>query len=131
MSYPLHFFVTAIIVYIIGTLQYLLRYLIKFRVPLKCEEVTDLCSICNISLLIFDETFHGYYVHGRSPYGQAEVSSGELRKALEYEMAGKAQERGLTSLEPNLQTFEIYMPKRMLQDYRDHYLKDVREEILK
>lgn len=46
-------------------------------------------------------------------------------------MAGKAQERGLTSLEPNLQTFEIYMPKRMLQDYRDHYLKDVREEILK
>jgi len=23
----------------------------------------------NISVLMFDETFHGYYIHGRSPYG--------------------------------------------------------------
>lgn len=69
MNYPLHFFVTTVVIYAIGTIQYLLRYIIKFRVPLKIEEITDLCSICNLSLLIFDETFHGYYVHGRSPYG--------------------------------------------------------------
>lgn len=90
MNYPLSFFITAFIIYIIGAAQYFLRYLIKFKIPLKIEEMTDLCAICNISLLIFDETFHGYYIHGRSPYGQAEVSSGDLRKALEYECAGKA-----------------------------------------
>jgi hypothetical protein len=60
-------------------------------VPLKTEELTDLCSICNISVLLFDNSFHGYYIHGRSPYGQAEVSSEILRKALEYEESGKAQ----------------------------------------
>lgn len=59
------------------------------------------------------------------------MSSEILRKALEYEQSGKAQQRGLTSEEPNMQTFEIYMPRDMLLHYKDHYLKDVNEEILK
>lgn len=122
---------TAIVVYAIGIGQYIVRYAIKLKVPLKIEELTDLCSICNISMLLFDNSFHGYYIHGRSPYGQAEVSSEILRKALEYEESGKAQQRGLSSEEPNMQTFEIYMPRDMLQHYKDHYLKDVNEEILK
>ena len=36
----------------------------------------------NISVLMFDETFHGYYIHGRSPYGQAEISTEKLQKAI-------------------------------------------------
>ena len=76
--------------YAIGVIQYGLRYLVKFRMPLKVEDMVDLCSVCNISMLMFDNSFHGYYVHGRSPYGQAEVSSEILRKALEYESSGKA-----------------------------------------
>jgi len=101
-NYALKFFITAIVIYVIGTGQYVLRYLIKFRKPLKTEELVDLCTICNISMLFFDNSFHGYYVHGRSPYGQAEVSSEVLRKALEYEESGKGQSRGLTQEEPNL-----------------------------
>lgn len=116
---------TTIVIYVIGIVQYLLRYIFKFKVPLRAEEFIDLCSITNISILMFDNSFHGYYIHGRSPYGQAEVSSEVLRRAIEYESSGKAQQRGLTPEEPNLQTFEIFMPKRMLQDYKDHYLKDV------
>lgn len=68
-NYVLNFFVTTIIIYAIGIGQYIFRYLIKFKFPLKIEELTDLCSICNISLLLFDNSFHGYYIHGRSPYG--------------------------------------------------------------
>ena len=45
---------------------------------------------------MFDNEFHGYYIHGRSPFGQAEVSSEGLIRALEYESTGKAQQRGLT-----------------------------------
>ena len=109
-NYVLNFFVTTLVMYAIGIAQYVIKYLIKFRVPLKIEEFTDLCAICNISVLMFDNEFHGYYIHGRSPYGQSEVSSEALIKALEYETTGKAQQRGLTPDEPNLQTFEIFMP---------------------
>ena len=90
-NFVLNFFITAMVIYAIGIAQYLFQYMIKLKVPLKAEEFTDLCSICNISVLMFDNSFHGYYIHGRSPYGQAEVSSEILRKALEYEATGKAQ----------------------------------------
>lgn len=53
-NYVLNFFVTAILIYIIGIVQYVWLYIIKFRVPLQIEEFTDLCAICNISVLMFD-----------------------------------------------------------------------------
>jgi hypothetical protein len=31
---------------------------------LKFQDFMDLCSVSNISLLIMDQHFHGYYVHG-------------------------------------------------------------------
>jgi meckelin len=68
-NYVLQFFFTAIIMYAIGICQYVIRYVLKFKYPLKCEQFVDLCSICNISLLMFDHSFHGYYIHGKSPYG--------------------------------------------------------------
>jgi meckelin len=72
----LFFFVTTIIIFAVGAAQYLFRYFptVAKNMPMKHTEFTDLCSITNISVLMFDESFHGYYVHGRSPYGQAEVS---------------------------------------------------------
>lgn len=68
-NYVLNFFVTAIILHIIGVVQYILRYAIKLWNPLPVEEFTDLCAISNISVLMFDSDFRGYYIHGRSPYG--------------------------------------------------------------
>lgn len=77
--------------YIIGAAQYAFRYLVKLWFPLPIEEFTDLCAISNISVLMFDSEFRGYYIHGRSPYGQAEVTSSDLIKSLECEMTGQAQ----------------------------------------
>jgi hypothetical protein len=53
-NFVLNFFVTTIVMYVIAIVQYVWAYLIKFRVPLKIEEFTDLCAICNISVLMFD-----------------------------------------------------------------------------
>lgn len=71
LNYTLHFFVTTLIIYSVGIVQYVFRYLppVKNRFPMKHTEFTDLCSITNISVLMFDESYHGYYIHGRSPYG--------------------------------------------------------------
>jgi meckelin len=71
LNYALFFFVTTFLIYVIGVIQYVIRFLppIKGMFPQKHIEFVDLCSICNISILMFDESFHGYYIHGRSPYG--------------------------------------------------------------
>lgn len=42
--------------------------------PMPYEDFVDLCAISNISLIIFDEALHGYYIHGMNPFGQAEGS---------------------------------------------------------
>ena len=90
VNYTLFFFVTACLIYGIGIIQYALSYILAGSFPLKYTEFVDLCSITNMSVLMFDESFHGYYIHGRSPYGQAEISQEKLKKALEFEASGKA-----------------------------------------
>lgn len=101
-NYVINFFVTAMVMYGIGIAQYIVRYAVKLWVPLPIEDFTDICAICNVSVLMFDNEFKGYYIHGRSPYGQAEVSSSDLIRSLEYESTGQAQQRGLTPDDPNL-----------------------------
>jgi len=65
-----------------------LRKLIVLRFPTPVQEFTDLCSIANISIIVFDKQFHGYYLHGMAPSGQAEGSIGELKRSLELESKG-------------------------------------------
>ena len=130
-NYTLFFFVTACLIYTIGILQYVVAYGLRHWVPLRHEEFVDLCSITNMSVLMFDESFHGYYIHGRSPYGQAEISTEKLKKALEFEASGKAQIRGLSEANPSMQTFEIFIPRDLLKEYKLSYLQDVQTQIQK
>ena len=88
-NWVIFFFVSTLVMYVIAGVQYGGRYLIKKWFPLKNEEFTDLCSISNISVLLFDDSLGGYYIHGRSPYGYTEISSEQLRRSLEQEAAGK------------------------------------------
>lgn len=49
------------------------------------EDFVDLCAISNISLIIFDEALHGYYIHGMNPFGQAEGSLQYIESVFEKE----------------------------------------------
>lgn len=101
-NFALFFFVTTIVIYGVGLAQYGFAHLMRPIRPLRTEEFVDLCSVCNISVLMFDDTLQGYYIHGVSPYGYAEISAERLRKSLEFEASGKAQIRGLSSDDPDL-----------------------------
>lgn len=68
-NYTLFFFVTACLIYAIGCLQYAVKHALAGSFPLRHVEFVDLCSITNMSVLMFNESFQGYYIHGRSPYG--------------------------------------------------------------
>ena len=55
----------------------------------------DLCSVANISVIMFNEDLNGYYIHGRSPSGSADVSFEKLRLNLQAECQGNSTIRGI------------------------------------
>lgn len=53
--------------------------------PLPIQDFTDLCCIANISIIFFDHTLHGYYLHGKTPSGIAEGDLNHLSAVLTKE----------------------------------------------
>jgi len=99
--------------------------LISIKFPQAYVDFVDLCSVANISLIIFNEDLNGYYIHGKSPSGAADASSEKLRLQLEGESLGKSTHRGLHQSIGDCQTFEIFMPKGVIEDYRNNFFTPV------
>lgn len=116
-SYVLAYFLFTLVIMVTGVTLYLLRYIIAFLFPLRYMDFVDLCSVANVSIFIFDEKFHGYYIHGESPSNSSDVTIGELKRALDNESEGNAAKRGLTAKNPNLQTYEFYLPYAERKDF--------------
>ena len=89
----------------------------------------DLCSVANMSVIIFNEDLNGYYIHGKSPSGSSDVSARQLRLNLESEAIGNANIRGIHSQYPDDQTFELFMPNNMIDDYKKNFLNEVMNEL--
>lgn len=78
----------------------------------------NLCTLTNISLLIMDDRYHGYYLHGRSPYEFADCSMNTLIDQMKREENGFMTERGLGDPEAprDCQSFEFFSSR----DFREH-----------
>jgi meckelin len=88
--------------------------ILQIRNPPSYVDFVDLCSVANISVLLFNENYQGYYIHGKSPLGAADVSSEKLRLNLIAEEQGEGAVRGIHRSMPNAQTFEIFLPADMI-----------------
>ena len=84
-NYALNFVIIVTIVYAIGCSTYFAGMLVTPFYPHDYVEFVDLCSIANISVIMFNEDLNGHYIHGKSPSGAADVSSERLRLNLENE----------------------------------------------
>lgn len=110
------------------------RRLFKVWFPLPVEDFVDLCCISNISVFIFDETLHGYYIHGRNPIGKSEGSLEHIESVFEKESESKqsstvdnARGRGLQENdEQAMQTFELVVPRIMRHEFNKIYLERMR-----
>ena len=74
-------------------------------------------SLSNISLLVFDEKCHGYYVHGKSVHSSADTNLEELNNCLQKEANDLVPRRGL--LDTNQQSFEFFATR----EFRDVFDK--------
>ncbi|XP_015791559.1 meckelin-like [Tetranychus urticae] len=75
----------------------------------KLDEFVDLCSVSNVSLFCLLYQRFGFYIHGRSPNGRADVNMKEMHELLKREEDDLCSKRGLL---PNTdqQTFEMLLP---------------------
>ena len=63
-SYPLVFFTVAFTVFLIGLVGYFSIMLTQWLNPNSYVEFVDLCSLANMSVLMFDAELKGFYIHG-------------------------------------------------------------------
>ena len=83
INYVLKFFLSAFIFLCIMAVQYIFEGFNSYFNSLKFQEFTDLCSVSNISMLIMDEHFHGYYIHGKAPWRQSDLMLSDLKRNLD------------------------------------------------
>ncbi|XP_026575517.1 meckelin-like [Pseudonaja textilis] len=82
----------------------------------KIHQFIDLCSLSNVSVFILTHRCYGFYIHGRSIHGHAEVSLDTMLSYLRKEEDNLCPLRGL---EPNseVQTFEVLLTDRTRMFY--------------
>lgn len=102
----------------IGLLQYLLYQAIYIRCfEDKTSSFMDLCSVANVSMFIMSHTQFGYYIHGRSPHGNADKSMQEMTRAFMKEQNDITARRGLGQ-NSEQQAFSISISDRLSKQYR-------------
>ena len=93
--FVLTFFVIALVIFGVGCIVYYLTMVVILKYPPPFVNFIDLCTVANMSVIIFNEDLRGYYIHGKSPSGAADVNSERLRLNLLSEANGNAMIRGI------------------------------------
>ena len=126
----LRHFIGTFILFMSGVAQYVIVRLLQVWNPTQKTEFLDLCSVANISVLIFQDSLRGYYIHGQSPLGVADTTLQQLIQFLEEEGRGKIKGRGITDEKnDNLQTYEIYLSFSMRKIIDGLYFLPTGQEI--
>ena len=82
--------------FILALVQYLVYVTLYERfVEDKVINFLDLCSMSNISVFILIENLYGYYLHGRSPHGVADVDMKGMLTNFKREKEELIGRRGL------------------------------------
>ncbi|RNA07664.1 meckelin isoform X1 [Brachionus plicatilis] len=101
----------------VGILQYVVYEFFYIRcISDKIGQFIDFCSVANISMFIMTHTQYGYYIHGRSPHGNSDVSMQNMSKALSKEENEETGKRGLGQ-NSDQQTFSIFISSKLSNEY--------------
>uniref|UniRef100_A0A8D0GTN7 Meckelin n=1 Tax=Sphenodon punctatus TaxID=8508 RepID=A0A8D0GTN7_SPHPU len=82
----------------------------------KIHQFVDLCSLSNVSVFILTHRCYGFYIHGRSVHGHADVDMGTVHSYLRKEEEDLCPLRGLEG-NSDIQTFEVLLTDKVQQLY--------------
>lgn len=82
----LELFFAGVLFFSIGYVQLgIHRFMSKTPEGSAVTGFVDLCTLANVSILMFDEESHGYYVHAQAPWGSSDIPLVELSRELSQE----------------------------------------------
>lgn len=116
----LQFAISMFWFWIIAIIQLLWAHLIAERYGGEnpTARYLDLCTIMKISVLILDERYRGYYLHGNSPHEYADGNMEEVSLNLFEEASAMRTGRGLPGCpDVSCQTFEVHVPLLWRESY--------------
>lgn len=126
-SHVLRFAVVVILYTSIAFVQWLFFSFIyeRFFGDPFCDFI-DLCSMANVSVIVFQNQLYGYYLHGRSVHGRSDTDMLEMHEQFKREEEDLCGKRGL---EPNSdrQTFEV-MVTRKFRAFYDRFYDPIRNQ---
>lgn len=101
----------------LGVCQYIIYNFIYIRcVADIIGQFIDFCSVSNISMFVMTHSQFGYYIHGRSPHGNADTGMQQMAQALLKEENDLSSKRGLEEGSVH-QTFSISISGRLSKQY--------------
>ena len=94
------------------------RLIVSRFVSDRLAGFVDLVSAANLSMLLLDEPYHGYYIHGQTVHEHADTSMEEMREQLLKEQLGLVKPRGLSD---EKDTFEVFVSRDFRARYDDTF----------
>jgi len=97
------------------------QYIIYNFIYIRCVrdvlgQFIDFCSVANISMFVMTHAQYGFYIHGRSPHGNADTGMQQMAQALLKEENDLSSKRGLEEGSDH-QTFSISISGRLSKQY--------------
>ncbi|XP_062997491.1 meckelin-like [Elgaria multicarinata webbii] len=112
-SLILRFGIAASVWLAVGIVQVVFSVVLYERfVEDKIHQFVDLCSLSNVSVFILMHRCYGFYIHGRSVHGRADVGMETMHSYLRKEEENLCPLRGLVA-NSDIQTFEVLLTDRM------------------
>ncbi|KAJ8608271.1 hypothetical protein CTAYLR_007272 [Chrysophaeum taylorii] len=94
-------------------LEFLWRFCVweRFVTEPKSQSFVDFCTVANVSVLVLDAPYHGWYLHCEAPYSHADDAVAQLAEHLDNESCHELfhQPRGLDSRLPEVQCFQLWL----------------------
>lgn len=78
----------------------------------KIGQLVDLCSTCNVSLMVLTMSLYGHYIHGRSVHAKSDVGLREMYENFAMEEKDLVSKRGLLPGEDK-QTFQLRISNKL------------------
>jgi meckelin len=84
----LKFFICSSLFMLIAGVQFIICHLMWVCMQENGGDASgfsQLCSVSNCSVLIFDQKFHGYYIHGKATWGKSDIPLAWLYEKMQEE----------------------------------------------
>jgi hypothetical protein len=94
----------------------------RFWAEDPCARFVDLCTVMKVSVLLMDQRYRGFYIHGNAPHEFADGSMSDVTRHLFEEACNMRAGRGIAGCpEPHCQTFELHVPRLWREQYERVY----------